>query len=67
MVFEPSVGRQLHMEHSHYTHFFIGGKVIEFVDSLPHMDHVLNVNRYDEADTDKILNALFTKKCFKDA
>ena len=56
LVFKPSVGR--HVEYLPSTNFCIGGKVIEFVDSWPHLGHVLNVNRDDGADIDKIRNAL---------
>jgi hypothetical protein len=58
LVSKTCVGRQLHMEHVPSTHFCIGGKVIEFVDSWPHLGHILNVNRDDEADIEKNPNAL---------
>jgi hypothetical protein len=58
LVFKTTVGRQLHMEHSLSTHFYIGGKVIELVDSWPHLGHILSVNRDDGADMDKVRNAL---------
>jgi hypothetical protein len=46
------------MEHLHSTHFYIGGKVMEFAESWPHLGNNLNVNRDDGADMDKIRNAL---------
>ena len=58
LAFKTYVGRQLHMEHVPSTHFCIGGKVIEFVDSWPHLGHILNVNRDDGADMEKTRNAL---------
>jgi hypothetical protein len=58
LVFKTAVGRQLHMEHSPSTHFYIGGKVIEFVDSWPHLGHILNVIRDYGADMDEVRNAL---------
>ena len=51
LVFKTYVGRQLglHMEHVPSTHVCIGGNIIEFVDSWPHMGYILNVNRDDGA------------------
>ena len=58
LLFKTSVGRQQHIEHLPSTNFSIGGKVIEFVDSWPHLGHILNVYRDDGADMDKIRNSL---------
>ena len=58
LVFKTAGGTQLHMGHIPSTNFCIGGKVIEFVDSWPHLGHILNVNRDDGADMDIIRNAL---------
>jgi len=40
------------------TPFCIGGKVIEFLDSWPHLRHVLNVNGDDGMEINKIRKAL---------
>jgi len=58
LVFKTPGDTQLHMGHIPSTNFCIGGKTIEFVDSWPHLGHILNVNRDDGADMDKIRYAL---------
>jgi len=40
------------------TPFCIGGKVIEFVDSWPHLGYALNVHGDDGMDINKIMKAL---------
>ena len=40
------------------THSCIESKVMEFVNSWPNLGHILNVNRDDGADTEKIRSAL---------
>ena len=55
LVFKAYVGRQQHMEHLPSTNFRIGGNLIEFVDSWPHLGHILNVNRDDGADMEKFV------------
>jgi hypothetical protein len=58
LLFKPSVGRQLHSEYLPSINCCIGDKKIEFVDSWPHLGHVLNVNRDDGADIHKTRNVL---------
>jgi len=50
LIMKPSHGRNVVFESLPSTPFCIGGKVIEFVDSWPHLRHVLNVNGDDGMD-----------------
>jgi len=58
LIMKPSRGRNVVLESLPSTPFCIGGKVIEFVDSWPHLGHVLNVNGDDGMDINKIRKAL---------
>ena len=54
LVFKPFTGRSISS-----TNFHIGGKEIEFVDSWPHLGHILNVSKDDGANMYNIL------KCYE--
>jgi hypothetical protein len=58
VVTKPSCGRNMALERIPTSPFLIGGIEIEFVDSWPHLGHVLNKNRDDGNDIEKIRNAL---------
>jgi len=58
LIMKPSRGRNVAFESLPSTPFCIGGKVIEFVNSWPHLGHVLHVNGDDGMDINKIRKAL---------
>jgi hypothetical protein len=58
VVIKPSCGKNMALERIPTLNFRIGGIEIDFVDSWPHLGHVLNKNRDDGLDIDKIRNAL---------
>jgi len=58
VVTKPSCGRNMALTRMPTSPFRIGGIEIEFVDSWPHLGHVLNKNRDDEINIEKTLNAL---------
>jgi len=55
---KPSCGRNMALERIPTSPFRIGGIEIEFVDSWPHLGHVLNKDRDDGIDIEKTRNAL---------
>jgi len=58
VVTKPSCGRNMALERISTSPFRIGGIEIEFVDSWPHLGHVLNTNRDDGIDIEKTRNVL---------
>jgi hypothetical protein len=58
LIIKPSYGRNVGIRSLPTTPFRIGGKIIEFVDSWPHLGHILNVYRDDGMDIDKIRNSV---------
>jgi len=58
VVNKPACGRNTALERIPTSPFRIGGFEIEFVDSWPHLGHVLNKNRDDGIDIEKTRNAL---------
>jgi hypothetical protein len=58
VVTKPSCGRNMTLQRIPTTTFRVGGVEIEFVDSWPHLGHVLNKNKDDGIDIDKTRDAL---------